>query len=271
MTATVGPAALGRFERFESVGSTNDVVRDWLAAGEPEVCVAVADVQTAGRGRGGRSWTAPAGAGLLVSAGFRPTWLAPDEVWRLAAIVSLAMADAAEAAIGLAPGTIRLKWPNDLVVETDGGVRKLGGLLGETDGLGSDDPRAVVGIGVNADWPPATFPDELRGSMTSLRALAGGPVDREAVLNSFIQRLDGAVANLRDGRFEAAEWTRRQVTTGRQVTLSWPDGSTHTRQALGVDDASGALIVSDDDRGRRLVVSGEIIHVRIADSATGGV
>ena len=62
------------------------------------------------------------------------------------------MADAAEEVAGLAPGTIRLKWPNDLVVEGDGGVRKLAGVLGETDGLGTDDPRAVVGIGINADW-----------------------------------------------------------------------------------------------------------------------
>lgn len=271
MTATIRPAALGRFERFDSVGSTNDVVRDWLAAGEPEVCVAVADVQTAGRGRGGRSWTVPAGAGLLVSLGFRPLWLEADSVWRLAAVASLAMAEAAEAAVGLDTGTIRLKWPNDLVVETSAGVRKLGGLLGETDGLGSADPRAVVGIGVNADWPPADFPDELRGTMTSLHELAGGPVDREAVLNGFLQRLDSAVANLRTGRFEAAVWAGRQVTTGRHVTLSWPDGTTHIRQALGVDEESGALIVSDDDRGRRLVVSGEIIHVRLADSAASGV
>ncbi|MCI0347227.1 MAG: biotin--[acetyl-CoA-carboxylase] ligase [Chloroflexi bacterium] len=268
MTA-IRPAVLGRFERFESVGSTNDVVRDWLAAGEPEVCVAVADVQTAGRGRGGRSWTAPAGAALLVSLGFRPTWLDPDHVWRLAAVVSLAMAEASEAAVGLASGTIRLKWPNDLVAVADDGVRKLGGLLGETDGLGGPDPRAVVGIGVNVGWAPAAFSAELRGSMTSLHELAGRSVDREAVLEGFLQRLEPSVAALRSGHFAAEEWSGRQVTTGRRVTLSWPDGSTHTRQALGVDDASGALIVADDDRGRRLVVSGEIVHVRLGESGGG--
>lgn len=264
MTTEIRPTAVGRFERFDQVGSTNDIVRDWLAAGEPEICIAIADVQTAGRGRSGRSWTAPPGAALLITLGFRPTWLAPDATWRLAAIVSLAMAEAAEAALGLMPATIRLKWPNDLVVERDGGVRKLGGLLGETEALGGPDPRAVVGIGANADWSPDDFPAELRGTMTSLRELAGMAVDREAVLSAFVQRLEASVGALRSDVFDASGWANRQVTTGRDVTLSWPDGSTHTRRALGVDEGSGALIVADDDRGRRLVVTGEIVHVRLA-------
>ncbi|MFH0750936.1 MAG: biotin--[acetyl-CoA-carboxylase] ligase, partial [Chloroflexota bacterium] len=175
-------AFLAREERFERVGSTNDAVRAWLAAGTPEVCLAVADEQTAGRGRAGRTWTAPPGAALLLSVGFRPAWLAPGHAWRLAAVVSLAMADAAEDVAGLRNHAIRLKWPNDLVIEatapdapeTDapasdapendrtglggGAIRKLGGVLGESDGLGTDDPRVVVGIGVNAGWARGEFP-----------------------------------------------------------------------------------------------------------------
>ena len=138
---------LAQRERFARVGSTNDVVRAWLEAGTPEVCLAVADEQTAGRGREGRAWTAPAGAGLLLSLGFRPDWLEPEHVWRLAAIVALAMADASETVAGLPPGSIRLKWPNDLVIERGpaerrrrppgpGRIRKLAGLLGETPGSG---------------------------------------------------------------------------------------------------------------------------------------
>ena len=138
---------LARQEHFAVVGSTNDVVRGWLAAGTPEVCLAVADEQTAGRGREGRTWEAPAGGALLLSLGFRPTWLGPDRVWQLAATVSLAMAASAEAVAGLPEAAIRLKWPNDLVLEGSDGVRKLAGVLGETDGLGGPDPRAVIGIG----------------------------------------------------------------------------------------------------------------------------
>ena len=97
-----------RLERLAEAGSTNDVVAAWLRAGAPEVCVAVAGRQTAGRGRLGRAWVAPEGAALLLSVGFRPTWLPPDRLWRLAAIVALAIADAAEQVAGLPEGLIRL-------------------------------------------------------------------------------------------------------------------------------------------------------------------
>lgn len=176
------------------------------------------------------------------------------------------MAEAAEQTAGLEPNTIWLKWPNDLVAVVGGnGVRKLGGLLGETDGLGGQDPRAIVGIGVNADWSPDAFPAELRGAMTSLRELSGSAVDRDALLGLFLAGIETRVPDLKAGQFDGAEWAASQVTTGREITISWPDGTSHTRRALGVDEDSGALIVSDDDRGRRLVVTGEIVHVRLAE------
>lgn len=263
------PAPLvGRHERFATVGSTNDVVRGWLADGEPEMCVAVADEQTAGRGRSGRTWTAPAGSGLLLSVGFRPAWLAPDRVWRLAATVSLAMADAAEHVAGLGDGSIRLKWPNDLVTAAgDGTVRKIGGVLGETDGLGTGDPRAIVGIGLNADWPEADFAEELRGTMTSLRAVASDrPIEVGRLLEGFLSRLETRVAALHADRFDAAEWVGRQVTTGREIAIQLPGGSTESVLAIGVDPETGALRIADrgEPDGERSIVVGEIVHVRLA-------
>jgi BirA family biotin operon repressor/biotin-[acetyl-CoA-carboxylase] ligase len=272
------PGFLAHQERFALVGSTNDVVRDWLAAGTPEVCLAVADEQSAGRGRDGRTWQAPAGAALLLSVGFRPTWLAPEQAWRLAAIVSLAMADAAEAVAGLPDRAIRLKWPNDLVAEPIGPavagapeatteVRKLAGVLGETAGLGTDDPRVVVGLGLDTDWAAADFPPDLAASMTSLRELSHGrPIDHVALLDTFLGRLEVRIEGLRGGRFDVADWTGRQLTTGRDVDLVAPDGAVETVRALGVDAASGALIVADERRadGERSVVVGEIRHVRLA-------
>jgi BirA family transcriptional regulator, biotin operon repressor / biotin---[acetyl-CoA-carboxylase] ligase len=263
---------LSRQERFDTVGSTNDVVRGWLADGTAEVCLAVADAQTQGRGRDGRRWESPAGAALLLSLGFRPDWLAPDRAWRLVATTSLAMADAAEEVGGLADGAIRLKWPNDLVVEgvDGGGVRKLAGLLGETDGLGTDDPRVVVGLGINADWAPADFPPELVGSMTSLREASGGrPADRAALLDAFLGRLEVRIEALRGGRFDVADWTTRQLTTGRDVEVSALGGSLETLRAVGVDAATGALLVADPTApgGERQVLVGEIVHVRLAEPA----
>ena len=264
---------LARQQRFDAVGSTNDVVRDWLADGTPEVCLAVADEQTAGRGRAGRTWVAPRGAALLLSLGFRPAWLEPQRAWRLAAISALAMADAAEEVAGLPDGAIRLKWPNDLVVEEGpdpvGGVRKLAGLLGETEGLGTHDPRVVVGLGINADWPAADFPVEIARSMTSLReASHGRPIDLALLLDAFLGRIEARVEALRGGRFDVADWQARQVTTGRIVRLERPDGG-ETVRALGVDVSTGALIVEDEavSNGERPVLVGEISHVRLTAPA----
>ena len=263
--------ALGRQERFTSVGSTNDVVRGWLATGEPEICLAVADEQTAGRGRNGRTWTAAPGAGLLLSLGFRPTWLAPDHAWRLAATVSLAMADAGEEVAGLPDGTIRLKWPNDLVIATDDGptVRKLAGVLGETQGLGTDDPRVVVGIGLNADWSAADFPAELAPTMTSLRAASGDrPVDLVLLLDAFTSRLETRIEALAGGRFDGAGWVERQVTTAHVIELVRPDGTVEAVLARGVDDIGGGLRIAaptDDDPDAELtILVGDIRHVRLA-------
>jgi len=252
-----------RLEWFDRVESTNDVVAGWLRDGVPEVCVAAADEQTAGRGRSGRSWTAPSGAALLCSVGFRPTWLDPERAWRLAAIVSLAMADAAEVLAGLAPGTIRLKWPNDLVIETET-VRKLAGVLGETDGLGTPDARAIIGIGINGAWRRDDFPPEIATSMTSLGEAAGAmPIDRDALLIDFIERL--GVEALRDGRFDADGWSARQLTNGRPVRLEQPNGWAETVQAVGVDPETGALLVGGGTPGAppRHVLVGEIRHLRI--------
>ncbi len=249
----------------------------------------MADEQSAGRGRDGHTWQAPAGRALLLSLGFRPTWLAPRHAWRLAAIVSLAMADAAEEVAGLRDRTIRLKWPNDLVIEADRAsgsgaagtagaaavagaetgrpVRKVAGVLGETRGLGSADPQVVVGIGVNADWPADEFPVELAADMTSLREASGGrPIDRTLLLEAFLWRLEPRTLALRAGRFDAGDWLDRQLTSRRLVRLTLSDGSSEVVRAVGVDPDSGALLVEDPraPTGERAVLSGEIHHLRLA-------
>jgi BirA family biotin operon repressor/biotin-[acetyl-CoA-carboxylase] ligase len=276
---TIDTAFIARQERFAVVGSTNDVVRGWLAAGEPEVCLAVAGEQTAGRGRGDRTWTAPPGRALLLSVGFRPTWLPPDRVWRLAGTVSLAMADAAEEVAFLPDRAVRLKWPNDLVIDDAilseatlsraNGPRKLAGVLGETDGLGGGDPRAIVGIGVNADWPASEFPTELADSMTSLREASGGrSIDLALLLDAFTSRLEVRIEALRAGRFDVADYVDRQLTNGRLVRLESHDGRGEVVRALRVDPVAGALVVEDpaSPGAERQVVIGEIRHLRLDGS-----
>ena len=265
------PAFIAHQERFAIVGSTNDVVREWLASGTPEVCLAIADEQSAGRGRAGRRWEAPPGAALLLSLGFRPSWLAPEHVWRLAATAMLAMADAAEEIAGLPERTIGLKWPNDLVVMHEDAatgtveVRKVAGVLGETEGLGTDDPRVVVGIGLNADWATADFPPDLTDSMTSLREASDGRrIDRELLLDSFLRGVAVRIHELREGRFDAEAWAGRQVLTGHLVRMG---GDAATFRVLGVDAHSGGLVVADPAApgGDRTVVVGEVEQVRLVE------
>jgi biotin-(acetyl-CoA carboxylase) ligase len=204
----------------------------------------------------------------------------------LAASVSLAMADAAEDVASLRPRSIRLKWPNDLVIAIDAAgrgldpsglevagagasVRKLGGVLGESEGLGTDDPRVVVGIGLNADWPVERFPAELAETMASLRSASGDrPVDLARLLDAFTSRLETRIEALAGGRFDVADWVERQITTGRRIDLVQPDDRVEVVLARGVDGLGGGLRVAAptdaDPDAERTIVVGEIRHVRLA-------
>ncbi|HEX5465647.1 MAG TPA: biotin--[acetyl-CoA-carboxylase] ligase [Candidatus Limnocylindrales bacterium] len=260
---------VGRLERFAAVGSTQDVVRGWLAEGTAEVAVAVADEQLAGRGRLGRTWTAPPGAALLLSVGFRPTGLDLAHGWRLGATVALAMGDAAEAQ-GLRDGTVRLKWPNDLAAAgTDGQPRKLGGVLGEVEADASGRiSTAVVGIGLNVDWRARDFPAELGDSMTSLRELLGRQADRDALLDDFLARLEPRYLELLDGRFDAGAWSTRQLTTGARLVVE-AGSETVIGRGVGVDPESGALLLALDDGAERPIASGEVTRCRLLEAAAG--
>jgi BirA family biotin operon repressor/biotin-[acetyl-CoA-carboxylase] ligase len=181
------------------------------------------------------------------------------------------MADAAEEVAGLQDRSIRLKWPNDLVVADPDGptlVRKLGGVLGEATGMGTHDPRVVVGLGVNVEWPRDAFPPDLAASMTSLSAEGGGrPVDRDALLDAFLARLGVRVEALRAGRFAVADWDARQLLRRTPVRLvhGTDPGDAEDVVAIGADPITGALVVEDATApdGERLVHAGEIASLRI--------
>jgi BirA family transcriptional regulator, biotin operon repressor / biotin---[acetyl-CoA-carboxylase] ligase len=275
-TGRASAARIIRLERLGCVTSTQDVVRGWLADGQPEICLAVADEQTEGRGRLGRRWLAAPGGGLLLSAGLRPTWLPIEAAWRLMAVAALALLEPATALLESATGQsgtaavrLALKWPNDIVAVRDGVLHKVGGLLAESaaaaDGTHLD--RLVLGLGVNVDWPATTFPPELADSMTSLSELAGAPIDREALLAGWLARMGSGYLALADGEFEAGRWAAAQATTGAWVSVTAGERSFEGR-AEGVDADSGALLVRDAAGGElRRLSAGEVRSCRIAASA----
>jgi BirA family transcriptional regulator, biotin operon repressor / biotin---[acetyl-CoA-carboxylase] ligase len=173
----VVPRVRGRFgldyRYVESTPSTQLL----LAADAPEGAVVAAGEQTAGRGRLGRSWVAPAGTSLLCSVQLRPT-VSPDRLPELTGVVAHACADAIEAVTGL--GT-EIKFPNDVLV----GGRKVAGILAE-----ARDGRVVAGIGVNVNIAEADLPTGLETPATSLLAETGREVDRAELLVELLERLE---------------------------------------------------------------------------------
>ena len=250
--------------RFATIDSTNRYLLDEARAGAPEGVVAVADHQTAGRGRLGRSWEAPVGANLLLSVLLRPTIGADDRH-----LVTTAVALAAVDAIGQLPGGddagVGVKWPNDLVAP-DG--RKVAGVLAEAD-LGPGDRGApapvVVGIGINVNGPAddTDLPEDLRGAAASLRQLTGAAVDREALLDALLDALAPRVSALgsTEGRNGlAADLQARCTTIGTRVRVELPDGSFEGRATRIT--SQGHLTVEVGPGSERTVVAGDVVHLR---------
>jgi BirA family transcriptional regulator, biotin operon repressor / biotin---[acetyl-CoA-carboxylase] ligase len=255
--------------RFESIDSTNRYLLDEARAGAPAGVVAVADHQTAGRGRLGRSWEAPPGANLLLSVLLRPR-LEPADRHLATTAVALAAADAVAVVVDPAvAAAVGVKWPNDLV---DPGGRKLAGVLAESDltpvtGEEGRPPPVVVGIGINVDWPAddADLPPELRGLAVSLRMLSGGRVDREALLAALLDALGPLVAALdtADGRAHLAGRLRDRCTTvGTRVRVDLA-GDSFEGTATGISPEGHLLVEAGG--AVRTVVAGDVVHVRPGD------
>ena len=237
-------------EVHEAIGSTNDRARELLdVAGGPGTAV-VAEHQTEGRGRRGRTWTSPPGRNLMVSVAYRPAFAASD-AWRLGLAVALAARDACGT---VAP--LDLKWPNDLVA---GDGRKVGGLLIETVIDAERVSAAIIGIGVNANWAVAEMPSEIAGSATSLSELAGRPVDRGALLAVLLDRLDVELAAIEAGESPLERYRAACRTLGSEVTVE-VGSRTIAGTAAEIDEAGGLVV--ETPSGRETVMSGEVVRVR---------
>jgi BirA family biotin operon repressor/biotin-[acetyl-CoA-carboxylase] ligase len=248
--------------RFGTIDSTNRYLLDEARAGAPAGVVAVAEHQSAGRGRLGRRWEAPPGSNLLMSVLLRPG-LPPDE-WHLAsAALCLAAVDGVRDATGL---VLSVKWPNDL--HSPEGL-KVAGVLAEADLGGAPagaPPPVVVGIGLNVNWPGSErdLPPELAGLATSLRLLTGREVDRTVLLDRILGRLaDRAVAlESPSGRSALADDLGARCTTvGARVRVDLPHRS-FEGTATGLTP-SGHLSV-DEDGVAVTVVAGDVVHIRPA-------
>jgi BirA family biotin operon repressor/biotin-[acetyl-CoA-carboxylase] ligase len=235
---------------FDQIDSTNTYVREQARDGTPEGLVAVADHQTAGRGRLGRRWESPPRANLLASVLLRPH-IDPADLHLCTTVVALAAMDACLEVAGV---ETELKWPNDLLV--DGA--KVAGILAEAEFAGADLAAVVVGIGINVGWPG---PPEAGG--TSLQAAAGAPVERRILLHALLASLGEHRAGLETaaGRRDLAEEGRRRCATLGQHVRVTLEGEEITGRAVAVDDA-GRLVVETPNGSRRVTV-GDVVLLRV--------
>lgn len=234
---------------FTTVDSTNTQAKTMAQAGAPQGTVLIASQQTGGRGRMGRSFSSPAGAGLYLSVILRPNCNA-EKLMHLTCAAGVAACDAVEQSCGIRPG---IKWINDLVLEN----KKLGGILTEM----SVDPKtglvdfAVIGIGINCLQKARDFPQELQDIAISLTA-AGYQVDMAQLAANLICALYKMSEQLQDPAATMAAYRRDCITLGREVTLLRGEEKQYGT-ALDVDD-DGALAVRFPDGSVKSVNSGEV-------------
>lgn len=221
---------------LEETRSTNDEAARLAEAGARQGTTVVAGAQTAGRGRLGRNWFSPAGAGLYASVVIRDPRAAP----LLTLAAGVALAEGIRAAAGL---PVEIKWPNDLVIDSGlGRRRKVAGILTEGSSGADGIHFVIVGFGINL--LPAAFPPDIGGRATSLAGELGRDVDGPTLLAECLAALGERVRDLVDGRQSRVldRWlTLSPSATGSRVECDGPAGPvTGITSGIAPD---GALLV----------------------------
>ena len=239
------------FHWVEETGSTNDDLKALARRGAPQGTVLIADRQSGGHGRMGRSFHSPDGVGIYFSILLRPQ-CAPGQLMHLTCATAVAMCEAIEAAAGFRPG---IKWTNDLVYHK----RKLGGILTELglSAKGTVD-YAIIGIGINCCQQEADFPEEIRAIAASLSMVTGGEIDRAKVAAAMMDALHRMERRLLTEKQAILDTYRSDcITIGQEVSLLRLGEAVRHGKAVGMDD-DGALLVEFEDGHVETVNSGEI-------------
>ncbi|MCM1143251.1 MAG: biotin--[acetyl-CoA-carboxylase] ligase [Blautia sp.] len=237
---------------LEKTGSTNIDAKRYAEEGAPHGTTIVADMQTAGRGRRGRSWQSPAGSAIYMSILLKPDF-PPDKASMLTLIMALSVADAVAEVTGLEAG---IKWPNDVVVNQ----KKICGILTELTVESDYIQSVVIGVGINVNNnSPEEFPEEIRRTATSLKIESGVQISRAAligsVLSHFEKNYDTFVIKL-DLSDLLDAYHRRLLNRNAQVNVLDPKGN-YTGIARGIN-AAGELLVERENGDIIAVYAGEV-------------
>ena len=253
---TPGTRWLGqRLEVYAEIDSTNLRAEHLAARGAPEGTLVVADRQSAGRGRLGRSFFSPGGVGLYASLILRPS-LPPDQTHAYVFVAALAVAREVAAWV---PGQVEIKWPNDVRIER----RKTSGINLSARLDGSRVASLVLGIGVNVNTAAEDFPPELRTLATSLRVACGRELDRVAFAEQLLRRLEAEIEEFRRGGLSQVldQWGKFFRMAGNRVRIGGPGIAQELEGVVEGVDATGALVLQTE-RGSERVLAGDVTVLR---------
>jgi BirA family biotin operon repressor/biotin-[acetyl-CoA-carboxylase] ligase len=250
MTDSSRPSAVRR--DFQSCASTNDEAAKWARAGAPHGAIVVAEAQSAGRGRGARTWNSPPGCGLYFSLVVRL-----EMPFERVPLLTMAMALAAARGLETFARGGAVKWPNDILLNN----RKFGGVLSEAaPRSGGLLDYAIIGVGLNIAHQPDDLPPRPLFPATSLLMETGRRFDREEVLEAVLQATPPLLALVRDEPSQlVGAWLARDAAQGRTVEVRAESLVEATwRGVVSGTDESGALVVLDERGEKRRVVAGDV-------------
>lgn len=239
---------------FESTGSTNPDAKRFAEEGAPHGTIVVADRQTAGRGRRGRSWASPPGKSIYFTIVVRPEF-APDKASMITLVMALSVAQAIEEVTGL---PAQIKWPNDIVVHK----KKVCGILTEMSMTPEMDEIqfVVAGVGVNTNHNgQEEFPEEIRKTATSLKIESGRQIDRAGLLERILARFEenyDCFEKRQDLSVLRKDYQAHLINMDAQVLVLDPAGE-YTGISRGISQ-TGELIVERENGERVLVYAGEV-------------
>ncbi|MFH0778526.1 MAG: biotin--[acetyl-CoA-carboxylase] ligase [Candidatus Eisenbacteria bacterium] len=235
-----------------SVTSTNDVAWGEAEAGVSEGTVVVAEEQTEGRGRLGRTWYSPPGVGVWMSVIMRPQ-ISSEAAPGITHCASLAAARAIKV---VCPVEVSLKWPNDVLVEG----RKVCGILTEMKTVGKRIDFVVCGIGINVNQKPEDFAPAIRAAGVSLRMATGETVERVRLFAEVIKQLDGLYEGFCRCGFShcAAEWKAMCGSLGKRIRIRTGRSEGDVEGVFSDVDERGALVLRMDSGLERSFLAGDV-------------
>jgi BirA family biotin operon repressor/biotin-[acetyl-CoA-carboxylase] ligase len=234
--------------------STNSRAKHLAAEGAAHGTVVVAESQTGGRGRRGRSWFSPAGQSIYASIILRPP-MAPSRTPQITLMTAVAVARALQEATGL---NATIKWPNDILIAD----KKIAGILTEITTEMDAVDYVVVGLGVNVNTTAADMPPDIRPIATSVRIESGSRFSRADLLCSLLHHFESGYDTLQREGFKPimVQWREMSDIIGRPVYVDVLD-IRHTGVVEAVDD-DGVLVLKDDNGQLHRIFSGDVTRLR---------